>query len=1013
MTRRQASSTGPAIRLPSNRHFASLSAVAIALLAFGAAAQAPEAPAANAAIEEEDAAIEEVVVTGTHIKGANIAGVLPVAVFDADQIELFGVGSGDELFEMLPEQGQNFFNEAENISGGVNSARGDVGAFNLRNLGTGNTLVLLNGRRMVNAAGFQTEEVGGSFVPVNTANSNVIPTFGLDRVEILKDGASAIYGADAVAGVVNNVLATDYEGFSVQVRHAFYDHIDRTPLSVNAAWGAAFNDGRTNVSVVGRFLDRERVGADEDGRWADADFRRRIPEGSPWEGNTAFRNTSASSLFGQFDLTSSARDAGLRGDFTDSAGEFEVFPAGDSRCEWALNDRVCGAPDGNGTERYNLNDGRDLSGELTRYTVLATMNHELDTGIGPVESFSELMYYRSSTNTLRHPSAPFSSVKLRVAPQNYYNPFGPCGSPNRLAADLIPDVPCEGLELEMDFYRFAELPRVVDVDGTVRRVLQGLRGTWEEWDWEAAVLYARAERSDITGNRVSNNLMVRALSDPTPAAYNPFSGGVDSNLERALIDVRRDNESKLFLTDFKLSHPALFDLPAGPAGLVAGVEHRREAFEDDRDPRLDGTIVFTDFQGDTFPFVSDVVNSSPTPDNQGDRNVTSLFTELQVPLHETVDAQVAVRYENFSDVGDSVVGKVAVGWRPTDAWLLRGSWSQAFRAPNLVTVNETIVARQNTRNDYACLYADPQQDVLDCRNSIQRTAQGSKELEAEESDNYSVGVVFQPNDDLTLTFDYWSIEKSDTIGLFGEENHTVLDLLMRLEAGTGNCGSLAANPAVVRASEIDDDAAAVYLAAGICPAGDVERINDRYANLDTRTLEGYDVGVRYRVATDAGQFRFNYSASFLRKFTQDAAGDAAALVAASQAGTLPASIPVSGFADLVQNDGNQKQKHNFSFSWYKRPLGASISGVHIGKVYQDSLTLNDGSLYWLDPVTTLNATFDYYFSAFGGDNQRVRLGVRNFMDERAPLADRFFGYFADVHQDFGRSYYLDVRMSME
>ena len=165
----------------------------MARLAYGAAGAtafllaAPPSTALEAPSQgENEGVIEEVVVTGTHIRGATISGVLPVSVVDAQDIELFGVDSGDDLLEALPEQGQNFFNEAENISGGVNSARGDVGAFNLRNLGTGNTLVLLNGRRLVNAASFQTEEVGGSFVPVNTVNSNTIPVYGLERLEVLK-----------------------------------------------------------------------------------------------------------------------------------------------------------------------------------------------------------------------------------------------------------------------------------------------------------------------------------------------------------------------------------------------------------------------------------------------------------------------------------------------------------------------------------------------------------------------------------------------------------------------------------------------------------------------------------------------------------------------------------------------------------------------------------------------------------------------------------------------------------
>ncbi|MEE4293377.1 MAG: TonB-dependent receptor plug domain-containing protein, partial [Xanthomonadales bacterium] len=111
--------------------------------------------------EQEAGEIEEVIVTGSQIKGAAINDALSVSVVDAQAIDDFGIESGDELLEALPEQGQNFFSEAENIAGGVNSARGDIGAFNLRNIGTGNTLVLVNGRRVVNSATFQTEEVGG------------------------------------------------------------------------------------------------------------------------------------------------------------------------------------------------------------------------------------------------------------------------------------------------------------------------------------------------------------------------------------------------------------------------------------------------------------------------------------------------------------------------------------------------------------------------------------------------------------------------------------------------------------------------------------------------------------------------------------------------------------------------------------------------------------------------------------------------------------------------------------
>ena len=176
-------------------------------------------PIVAIAQESSEENVEEVVVVGSQIKGASITGALPVTVISADDIDILGVEDGTELLENMTEQGLNYFTEAESDSGGVNSARGDVGAYNIRNMGVGNTLILLNGRRLVNNAGYQTELLGGDYVPTMSVNSNLIPTMGLDRVEVLKDGASAIYGADAVAGVVNNVLKTDYEGFEIALRN--------------------------------------------------------------------------------------------------------------------------------------------------------------------------------------------------------------------------------------------------------------------------------------------------------------------------------------------------------------------------------------------------------------------------------------------------------------------------------------------------------------------------------------------------------------------------------------------------------------------------------------------------------------------------------------------------------------------------------------------------------------------------------------------------------------------------
>ena len=955
--------------------------------------------------DEDDPEIEEVVVTGTQIKGASIADALAVSVLEADDIDALGIDDGADLLEQLVEQGQNYFSEAENISGGVNSARGDIGAYNLRNLGTGNTLVLLNGRRLVNAASYQTEAVGGSFVPVNTVNSQSLPPTAISRVEVLRDGASAIYGADAVAGVVNYVLKRDFEGTRLRVKYADFENTPRNDLTLSVEWGRAFNAGRSNIGVYAKVYQRDRVNSQDDPRWADSDLRWRLDPDSPWaEGNT-FRNNSANSSYRQYDLVASARSVGLRDVFTDSSGEFETYPAGDERCEYDIGYGTCGAIDGQGTYRYNLNENRDLVSELTRTNIYAYLDHAFDNGI---ESQTEFAAYLTATNTQRHPSQPFSTVKLQVGAANYYNPFGPCGSPNRLPEDVIPDVPCEGLDLTIDFGRFAEVPRIVDNDGATWRFLQAFTGTWEGWDWDTGVVWSRAEKEDVTRNRVSNTLMQQALEDPTPAAYNPFSGRANTNIERTLIDVRRDNYTELMLIDFKASSHEILSMPAGAVGFLAGIEFRRESFDDDRDPRLDGTIAFTDLDGDTFPFVSDVVNSSPTPDSRGGHNVFSAFTELAIPLHDTLDVQVALRFESFSDVGSTTVGRFAFGYRPLDMLLIRGSWSEAFRAPNLVTINEDIVARQNTRNDWTCFFADPNEDTLDCRYSLQRIAQGSQHLEPEGSDNLSFGLVLTPLAGLTITADVWSIEKQDSIGLFGEENHTLLDLVLRVDNGGSDCDSFVGNPAISRAAPNDDELTA-YAAAGICPAGRIEAIDDRYANLDQRIIRGVDYAIYYDIETDLGEFRLSYQVAELRRLRQTAGGDAATLVAAQAAGDLPADFPVSGFADLIRRNGNPEEKSAVRLRWSRGPWTGAVSTLLLGDAVH---FLSDGSEWLIPEMRTYNAYLDYTFKFADDRLSRVRVGSLNFTNERAPLADRYFGYFADMHQDLGARYYVELRLDL-
>ncbi len=960
---------------------------------------------------EDNSEVEEVVVVGSQIKGAKITGALPVSIVTGLDIEATGVDSGDDLLEHIAEQGQNYFTEAEDASGGVNASRGDVGAYNLRNLGVGNTLTLLNGRRLVNSPGYQTELIGGDYVPTTSVNSNLIPVSGIERLEILRDGASAVYGADAVAGVINNVLQDDYEGLSVTARVSGYDHFGAQDTKVTAKWGSFFNDGDTNVSVFFDHYDRENINAQEDPRWGAGDHRPFVDDDSPWKTSTSFRNLSSHSLYGQFDMVSSSEHKGESYDhvWTDSNGEFEIFPLGDAKCTnrghplFDTGYGTCIAQDGNGALRSNFWGPTDVRSELVRTNIVMFVNHDMDNGM---ESFTEFAYYESDSDRTAHASYAFSSSKHRVGPDNYYL--------NQLKVDVdgVPTAIFAGKNLYIDNYRYEEKQRLVNVQKETYRFLQGFRGTRGDWDWEAAYVNSKATSDDVTSNRMSNNLLKEALYDSTPAAYNPFSAGVNSNIERTLIDVYRKGESELTMIDFKMSNPNMW----GDIGLLLGMEYRDEEMSDDRDPRLDGTITYTDYEGDTYPLVADVLNSSPTGDVSGSRDVLSLFYELQIPVTDKINMQSALRHEDFSDYGDSTVGKLALGWEVTPWMDFRASVSSAFRAPNIIQMNEKTVVRSGTRYDRAAFQVNAVQSVenvidSDSRYTIQRMATGAENLDAEESENTSFGLVLSPTDDLIITVDTWSIEKDKTIGLFGRENQTVNDMLLRFANGTNNCSTFAGDPLVVREAPDEGDAAG-FAAAGVCPFGDIKYIKNEYTNMAKRTVEGTDVGVYYNVESDYGDFDVRYIGTFLDKFEQKASGEFARLQAEKDAGNIPASIPLKGFGDLLEKDGIYDNKHTVRVSWDKGPYRVSLSGLKKGSFVQTSLGTKDGVPYLIPSMTTLNLTMSYDF-ALKDHNARIRFAVKNLEDERAPTADRYYGYYADAHQDYGRNYYVDFTLRMK
>ncbi|MCW4463199.1 TonB-dependent receptor [Sphingomonas sp. BT-65] len=992
----------------------------ISLLATAGAALAQDAPqtAADIAAQEAEQG-EEVVVIGSQIKGADVAGALPVTVLNEDDIAATAATSGDELFRSIPQAGDVAFNESRD-AGGINDARGDTASINLRALGTGNTLVLLNGRRMVLHPGTQSENL----VPVQSVNTNAIPVLGIRRVEVLLDGAAAIYGSDAVAGVVNTVLKDNFKGIRATGELSFTEDSGQIETEFAFEAGHSFNGGKTNISLFGSYNHRDPLYARERRNSRSADLRPLVA-GTPFANDTDFDNTSTDSIWGEFQrltnsYVASTTAAQVNGTTLTTNGIFHIQPTGNGSCVaptpyagtcWDNSSLSTASTDNN--LKYDINSVRTLMGRNDRLNLFGFFNHEFDSGL---EFFAEAAWYRADYESVREQDTSLASQRLIIPANGFYNPLGPVGSPNRIPG--LTGVLNAGVPIELIDYRPIDAgPLVVNVRNDTMRFLGGFRGEIFGFDFDSAVLYSRARTRDSM-RTISMTRFQEALSRTDASAYNPFNGGdplrpgwLDSTpnpqsvIDSFMVDIYRISTSELAMADFKLSKNDLFNLPGGRVGMAAGVEFRHETFFDDRDPRLDGTIAFTALDGSSNG--SDTMGASPTPDSGGKRNVFSGFLEfavpvvsprMDVPLIRSLDLQLAGRVESYEGFGTVAKPKVAASWYPFANLQLRGSWSQGFRAPNLPQLFESGIQRSNTRTDWIRCEADFRTGAIsnfdDCTRSqgVVSNRSGSQDLKPEESDNLSLGGTFQLNmgraGRLTFTADYWEIRQKNVIGLFGDTNALILDYLLRLSGSS--------NPNVQRTAPTQADIDAVA-GTGIAPVGRIIQVIDNYTNLTPRTVRGYDLGVYYQVKdTGIGDFSVRVNAARLLEFYQVPNETVQSLIDAQADGTIDGTINIVGAQSLIEENGRPKWRGSASLTWRYSGFGIGYFASYVGAVTDTSALLADGTRWRVDDYLTHSLYAQYTVDGGPMDSLRLRVGARNLFNELAPLADQPTGYIGDL-----------------
>ncbi len=1004
-----------------------LATTALAAVAFAGQAWAQTA---------DESEVEELVVVGSQIAGAKVTAAVPVTVVGAEQLDAIAATSGDDLFRSIPQMGDVSFNSSY-LPNSSNSARGDVGSVNLRNLGVGNTLVLLNGRRVVAHPSSRADE---NLVPVLTYNTNAIPVSGLKRLEVLRDGAAALYGSDAVAGVVNTVLQDDFDGITVDAQYGAAEGTKLREFEFNAQLGQNFQDGRGNVSLFLNYTDRTALNAADQDYTASSDKRplfagtrfatASVPDGRltalPW----ASLQTPAS--FGTVRQGTTA--------ITTAAGAFHPQPTSFAGCQvpfgagYCLDDGTPATAAADRELRYDpaRSNNTTVMPELERINVFLTGRYDLTENL---KAFGEVGYYTATTKSLQAPTGTLAATPVTAPASSYYNPFGPTVFANgQINPNRLPNlnVPAAGLPVTIRTYLFADVgANQVDVENSQLRLLGGLKGEVMGFRWESALLYSRAEVEDVSDG-ISATLLQRQLGLSTPDAYNPFNGGSltnpsigddtpSSQAARDAIRIKtvRKNTSSLSLADFKVSKVDLFALPGGDVGFAAGVEYRRETQKDDRDGRVDGTINFTDsVTGQAY--VGDLIGSSPSPDTKGSRNVMSAYAELavplvspemEIPLVRNLEMQLAGRYEDFSDAGDVAKPKVAVAWDLIDGLRLRASWAQGFKAPNLEQVNATLVTRSNTRTDWIRCEADLRAGRIAsfsaCSRSGTTSAQraGNPDLKPEESETWGGGVVFQPKfvpveyGDFTFTVDAWRVKQEGIVGLFGEGNGLTADYLARLSGGT--------NPDVIRAAPTADDIAA-FAGTGLAPVGAVLFVKDQYRNLLPQEARGVDIGVIWDLRTESwGNFNVNFNAAKLVKFYRSPSPEIAALLAARAAGQINAGTTITGGGDLIRQNGRPEWKWSASATWRYEQIQIGAFTQYIGDVQDTALIDATGDPWVVESQLTANLYGQYEFTQGLAENTRLRIGVRNLTNEKPPLETD--GFLGELYQPYSRYWYVSVR----
>ncbi len=663
---------------------------------------------AMAQTAESSQKVEKIEVTGSNIKRVDSETPSPVQVITREDIQKSGTNSVAELLRDIPSISGGSMND---FNAGSGFARGTQ-SVSLRGLGSVGTLVLINGRR-IEPSPVADPNVGQGA----TFNLNVIPVTAIERIEILKDGASAIYGSDAVAGVVNVILRKDYTGGEVVYSGRQNHGSDFRSQTISGAIGVGDPArDKYNVLVAAEYFKREPTTAYE-ATDLNNDLNRRV--------NNRLTPTS-----------NAGYPPNRRREVVNGNGVFSVALPIDPRCPPALVvGTVC---------RSNIFDDTNIEAATERKSVFARGTIEFSPTLS---GFTELLFARAESQFIGAPPALDAAAPttwFNAAGQRFsYTLFLPVGHPDNPNAFRL------GLR-----YRFVDLGRTYqNITNDSTRAVAGLSGSWKGWDWESAVLLSKTERTDRNNGQLYFPALQAAIANGT---YR-FFGSNDAALIASLNQYKTQaGESRNLNWDLKGSRE-LATLAGGPLALSAGIDLRKEDFDIVSDPR--------NVAGEFVGVASSTVH--------GSRKVASLSAELSVPFIKNLEMQLAGRYDHYSDYGNSTTPKVGIKWTPINQLALRATYSEAFRAPSLLQISSGNVQAFNTgiNDPLRCGKTGANPDECGPANggtgrTISSLISANTNLKPERSKSYTAGFIVSPVSNLSVSVDYFNIHRRDFVDRF-------------------------------------------------------------------------------------------------------------------------------------------------------------------------------------------------------------------------------------------------------